>query len=355
MCNSFKPSEQDLFVRTSILIKSIIASLLDIIGGVTWKLRRVSKCNYAILMYHRVVSRDQTSGLIQPGMYVEPVTFERHIRFLKKYFVIVPISAILSDYEKASNTFGAKPRCVFTFDDGWYDFSKYVFPILKSYQVPATVFLPTDFIGTEDWFWTDRLVFIFQQRYNSKNNQSIGQGSNPLVNKLISLQGSFETILESAIALLKTYPNEEIEKAITELSSVWGIAPNPSGRAFLSWEEVREMVESGLVTFGSHTASHRLLTTLKERDVSSELRKSREKLISENVVDPAFIPFSYPNGNYTDRIAGMVKDAGYGLAITTENGWNHSRSDPFALRRISIHQDMTSTEAMLGCRIVGIL
>jgi len=42
------------------------------------------------------------------------------------------------------------------------------------------------------------------------------------------------------------------------------------------------------------------------------------------------------------------------ITVTRENGSNHLESNPFTLRRIAIHQDMTSTEAMLGCRILNI-
>lgn len=75
---------------------------------------------------------------------------------------------------------------------------------------------------------------------------------------------------------------------------------------------------------------------MTEPEIRDELANSRKRLISEKAVDPVFIPFSYPNGNYTDRIAKMVRDAGYDLAVTTENGWNHNRSDLFALKRISV-------------------
>jgi peptidoglycan/xylan/chitin deacetylase (PgdA/CDA1 family) len=302
-------------------------------------------------MYHRVIPDQEVRKGVQAGMYVTPKTFEYHIRFLKKYFHLVPIFEVLSNIERPH----VKPLCVLSFDDGWYDFFTYAFPILKSYQVPVTAFLPTNFIGTENWFWTDRLSVLFHQRYNSKHHEATGKvATNPLVNKLLSLKGSLELRLEKGIELLKSYPNEEVEEAIIELSSIWGIEPNLSGRAFLSWEEVREVVQSGLITIGSHTATHRILTTLEEEAIWDELRKSRVKLIAEKVVDPSFIPFSYPNGNYNDSIASMVKDAGYSLAVTTEKGWNHNESNPFALKRVSIHQDMTSTAAMLGCRIVGI-
>ena len=77
---------------------------------------------------------------------------------------------------------------------------------------------------------------------------------------------------------------------------------------------------------------------------------SRERLISEKVADPAFIAFSYPNGSYTEEIAGMARDVGYHLAVTTQGGWNGPDTDPFELRRIAAHQDMTCTNAMLGAR-----
>lgn len=114
------------------------------------------------------------------------------------------------------------------------------------------------------------------------------------------------------------------------------------------------MKASGLITFGSHTASHRILKQLKDEEILDELLRSKERLIAEEVVDPSSIPFSYPNGNYNEKIVRMVKEAGYSLAVTTESGWNHPGGNPFLLKRTTIHQDMSSTKAMFGCRIVDI-
>ncbi len=47
---------------------------------------------------------------------------------------------------------------VLTFDDGYETFFEYVFPILKNMSLPATVFIPTDFIGkTNQWDYTGSL------------------------------------------------------------------------------------------------------------------------------------------------------------------------------------------------------
>ena len=339
-----------------IALRLVSARVVSALGVVSWKLRRCSTNDFVILMYHRIISCDEVREGVQAGMYVEPDTFERHLRFLKKYFLIVPISAILSNYEKVPNTLHAKPRCVFTFDDGWYDFFKYVFPILKTYQVPATVFLPTDFIGTANWLWTDRLAYLLFQRDKLKNLAVPSQPStNSFIKRVEKVNDLIEDRIENAIEILKALHNDEIEEILFELSSRWNLNPILPGRAFLNWKEVREMGRSGLITYGSHTVTHRILTTLTDVEIQEELTQSKETLINERAVDPAFIPFCYPNGNHNERIAQMVKAAGYNLAVTTVNGWNNPKFNPFTLRRICIHQDMTSTEAMFGCRVVNLL
>lgn len=328
-------------------------------GLVPLKLTKVPKSDFIILMYHRIIRSDQAKRRVQAGMYVEPDTFERHILFLKKHFIIRALSEIFSKSGENIELSDGKPTCLLTFDDGWHDFYTDCFPILKAYGVPATVFLPTDFIGSENSFWTDRLSSLFGQRFKHQNVTASGAEKHltmtPLARTLLGFKGSLESRLESAIALLKTHRNEDIEKAITELSSIWGLEPKPQGRSFLSWEEVNEMRQTGLISFGSHTATHRILTTLQKEEVREELIKSKEELIAQKAVDTSFIPFSYPNGNYNEEIRQMVKNAGYSLAVTTKKGWNHKGLDPFSLKRFPIHQDITSTPAMLGCRIAGLI
>lgn len=323
----------------------------------SWKLGKKAANSFVVLTYHRVIPRYQASKCVQAGMYVTPWNFERHIRFLKTHFSVVRFSEIFERIKsgKLISRPNHKPFCVLTFDDGWYDFYLHAFPTLKAHELPAMVFLPTDYIGTRTWFWTDRLGYLFYHGYNSEaSGDAVYKGRDPLVKKLIGLRGGLESRIESAIELLKGVSSESIEGTIQELSSIWRISPNPDGRAFLSWDEVREMAASNLITFGSHTAGHRILTTLTDDEIHDEIDESRKRLIAEQAVDPSFIPFCYPNGNYNDKIVSVVQNIGYNLAVTTKRGWNELGSAPFTLRRIGIHQDMTSTEAMFGCRILEV-
>lgn len=307
-------------------------------------------------MYHRIIPMKDMSRAVQAGMVVEPDTLDLHIKYLRNQFEIIPLADLTSARHGYAHDLRKRPLCVLTFDDGWWDFYKYAYPILKMHEAPATVFLPTDFIGTDRWFWTDRVGFLLDRIAQSWDLAKCASlFSDPLLRELVCMPGTYETRLERVIGCLKSYRMEKIEWVLAELSAALGEDPTLAGRAFLSWEEVQEMSRSGLVCFGSHTAGHPLLTTLTEDKVQHELRKSMDVLIARKVTNTNFISFSYPNGNFSERLSEMVQEAGYHLAVTTQYGWHRQGANAYTIRRISVHQDITSTEAMFGSRIANLV
>ena len=154
----------------------------------------------------------------QAGMYVEPDTFENHLKYLKKYFKIIPLQALPVNHEnqKHSHELKNEALCVLTFDDGWYDFYHYAFPILKKYNAPATVFLPTDFIDSKDWFWTDQLACLFYNGYPGGNNKKT---DHPVISQIDKLPGCIDSRFEKAIGILKKYPLHEIKEILDSMTS----------------------------------------------------------------------------------------------------------------------------------------
>lgn len=314
-----------------------------------WKLRRLSRASCVILAYHRVLPHADAIESVQAGMYVTPETFRQHLQFLKKHFQMISLDK-LSIVEKS-----AKPVCVLTFDDGWKDFYNFAFPHLQRYQVPATVFLPTGFIGTNRKFWTDQFAYTLHHRRAGAKVIPVDFDISDATRKIQELRGSLEDQLESGIAILKKYPLQIVEKIISGLNRIWSVEFDEADRDFLNWDEVHAMHNSGLISFGSHTVDHQILNTLDKSEIERELSVSKEKLLEHGVVGPSFIPFCYPNGNYTPEIAGMVRSARYQVAVTTRKGWNRFDADMFTLKRIGIHQDMTSTVPLFACRIAGFM
>jgi peptidoglycan/xylan/chitin deacetylase (PgdA/CDA1 family) len=291
----------------------------------------------------------------EAGMVVEPDTLDLHLRYLRRYFEIVPLSYLASNLQSYGRNPQTKPLCALTFDDGWRDFYEYAYPILKTHEAPATVFLPTDFVGTERWFWTDRLGFLLDRIAGVKGGTKRElHFSDVLLRQIVSMSGTPETRLEKAIAALKPQRIDKIEDLIAELSAALGEEPNRPDRAFLTWEEVEEMYYSGLVCFGSHTAAHPFLTALTEEQAQQELCRSLDVLIARKVVNSDFLSFCYPYGSYSERLSEMVRHAGYHLATTGEYGWHRQGANPFTVKRIPIHQDISATNAMFASRLANV-
>ncbi|HXF56080.1 MAG TPA: polysaccharide deacetylase family protein [Actinomycetota bacterium] len=72
-----------------------------------------------------------------------------------------------------------------------------------------------------------------------------------------------------------------------------GLVGNGSlGRDALTWDQLREAVQTGLVTVGSHTHSHADLSRATEREAEQEMRRSKE-LVEDRLGVPCH-HFAYP-------------------------------------------------------------
>jgi len=106
------------------------------------------------------------------------------------------------------------------------------------------------------------------------------------------------------------------------------------GEPVAGWEEIRELAAAG-VAIGSHTRHHRRLTQLSPAEREQELAGSLSEL-RENV--PASLAvLAYPNGDHDEAVCRATKEADYEAAFTTEKGRNDANTDPFGLRRVSVH------------------
>lgn len=102
------------------------------------------KSNYVvpIMMYHRVLTNPD------PGyrLAVSSQAFYRQMRFLKENnFNVLPLGELISLIKEKKKI---SPRTIaITFDDGYRDNYICAFPILKKYQLPATIFIIVDEVG----------------------------------------------------------------------------------------------------------------------------------------------------------------------------------------------------------------
>src|SRR5687768_13528618 len=104
-----------------------------------------------ILSYHRVVETSQDPYAIS----VTPQHFAQQLQILRQYAHPMPLGELVQALQEGD----VPPRAVaITIDDGYVDNLYNVKPLLEHYQIPATTFIATGYMGRE--FWWDELARI---------------------------------------------------------------------------------------------------------------------------------------------------------------------------------------------------
>src|SRR5208283_3779912 len=135
--------------------------------------------------------------------------------------------------------------------------------------------------------------------------------------------------------VLKSLGGKELAEALFELHSRLGITgpdQQPEDHAILSWDELRRMAASPLVTVGAHTVTHPILTHLEREEVASEIGESSRKIAQE--LQGPVRTFAYPDGAYNSTTQSVVREAGLVACATQGGGFNPQGADLTALRRL---------------------
>jgi peptidoglycan/xylan/chitin deacetylase (PgdA/CDA1 family) len=107
-----------------------------------------------------------------------------------------------------------------------------------------------------------------------------------------------------------------------------------NGRDMLSWSEIREMHDSGVVRFGAHTMTHPDLTRLTTDRIDAELRES--KAIIEVQLGAEVTCFAYPYGRYDVQSRDAARRY-FECACSDRLGLITRTSDVFALERVDAY------------------
>ncbi|HIV85629.1 MAG TPA: polysaccharide deacetylase family protein [Candidatus Monoglobus merdigallinarum] len=200
-----------------------------------------------VLMYH-CVSEAPRGG--DENLYCRPAQIEEELVYLNKNSYT---TLFATEYEQAYSV--SKP-VILTFDDGYEDNYTELFPLLKEYNVKATIFVVSSYVDTE---------------------------------------------------------------------------------GYLSSAQIREMVDSGLVSVQSHTSGHVELTGLGKEELQEELRRScaeLAKITGRNVT-----AISYPGGYYnSDVIEEVERYFTYAYAIDTNK---YSKSNHYEISRGGVFRNTT--------------
>ena len=309
-------------------IKSVANTLLYRVGFFEL-IHLIQKRRVTIIMYHRFAEKPEPFKIYRD-------IFEQQVRFfLKKYNIIS-----LSHYVQVLA--GERidlPRnaLVLTIDDGYEDNFLYAFPVLKKYNIPATIFLTTDFISAKAWLWSNKLEYILKNSSKVHFSFSVYDVEQTFHVDTFAGWHQAQLFLFNYCRNVSDIKKDQLLVALSEELKVKFPEETTQEFAPLTWAQIREMQEFN-IEYGSHTCTHPIMSRLTDQALERELQSSKREIEKETIA-PVRV-FCYPNGtkeDISDKVIKAVQHASYKAAVTAIPGFNtiHSQ-DPFTLKRISI-------------------
>ncbi len=358
-----------------------------------------------ILLYHRVLDLQREKDFCSlPGIIVSVKMFDEQMKYLSENYNVISLENLVDSLK--NNLPFPKKGVVITFDDGWKDNFSFAFPTLKKYNLPATIFLTSGYIGTNKTFWPEQVISVLKSEKNLKEKlKNLSDEIYPSV-----IQDYLDDLIqEQEISLSPPHPNplpqgeRELHKFPPPLMGggkgegdtlqykkpYWDVLTDlieylkyltevkreviiddlkkrmkPSSELFsdnpfmLSWEEI-EVLEKSQISFGSHSINHPILTQLDKTEAKKEIFDSKKEI--EKKLGGPVLAFAYPNGDLNNWVKDLVKQAGYLGAVTLGSGLNDGHTDVFSLSRRNIHESSSSgpkgrfSKTLFSCQINGIL
>jgi|WetSurSiteA1Bulk_404760.scaffolds.fasta_scaffold00625_3 peptidoglycan/xylan/chitin deacetylase (PgdA/CDA1 family) len=206
-----------------------------------------------ILLYHRF------GPVVADSMTIQTTVFESHLKYLMEHnYTVIPLRQLIDFYLKKGPPPPAR-SVVIVADDGHKSVYIDMFPLIRKYRIPVTLFL---------------------------------------------------------------YPS-----AISNASYA------------MTWDQLREMKNSGLVDFQSHSFWHpnfikdkkRLKEAEYEKSVTMQMRKSKEKI--EKELNVKVDMFAWPFGLYDEDLIKTAVKWNYRAAFTIERRHTSSRDNIMTLPR----------------------
>ena len=329
------------------LVKIVVAAFLYYTGLEAVLRRVLPRRNAAIIMFHSV--QENSSLARAAGFCVDPEMFEKQIRFLKRYRCIG--MRVVADAVTGRSTLPPNAVAV-TFDDGYADNYLVAYPILRKYGVPATVYLATDYIDSDRWLPLNRLYDAVFRSGRTSFDLPLGLRTNILTLD-ITTEADKHAAIKFLRARLKKLSAEDLERYVDEMSAqLQQETVRPRGKEFsmLGWEQVRAMAD--IIEFGSHTATHCILSRVDDQRLFSELDRSKKEI--EQKTGSSVQHFAYPNGHredYTDAAVVQLHRCGYVTAVTTVEGISHAPDEALELKRFS----MGEPHCVIALELLGII
>lgn len=270
------------------------------LSGLTTLMRRISRGG-VVLCYHNVVGGNDGGHLPHAtlGLHIPLPTFERQMRWLVRHYTVVPLADLVTALLHGRSL---RRTVALTFDDAYAGVFDNALPLLHDLGIPATVFVVAEAPGRDEGFWWDDPRVL--RSYSPAQRQR------------------WLTVYRGDRA--------QIAQALAGEPHSW---QPPAWCKPAPWHAIRQAADAG-VDLGAHSATHRSLPALDDRDLRQEIAGSREIIKGRTGVTPEF--FTYPYGLWNERVRQTVRAAGYRAAFTLAEAHPAATIDAWTIPRVNV-------------------
>jgi len=273
-----------------------------------------------ILLYHRVGSRESDPW----NLKVTPKHFEEHIRHIAENYKVLRFEDDWAEIKE--------PSVVVTFDDGYLDNYEEALPILEKYHIPATMFICTGCIDTENLFWWDYLYRIFTVIKDFPKFITVDGEEIKLYN--VDKEDKNELLYQVWSALKQSLPSKR-DAILQKLAEGLNKEVYRAGSdRMITGEELKKLSNSPLITIGAHTVTHSRLAIESPEMQKWEFSESKRRI--EEIIGDKVRVMSYPFGVRKDIAKvtpNIAKECGYEKAAVNWTGAVGNETNAFLLPR----------------------
>lgn len=163
---------------------------------------------------------------------------------------------------------------------------------------------------------------------------------------VITIDDGYRSNYELAYPLLKKYNMKACISVITSRIH-HGYIYTEKEIDKMSWDNLNEMQQSGLIEIFSHTYDHKPVENRTYEDVRSSVTKGEEMLDKELEVRSPVNVLTYPNGNYTKNMTVLMRSyMGYDLQLTTNSGVVNRDTSILEIPRITVNSGWSGEELL---------
>jgi peptidoglycan/xylan/chitin deacetylase (PgdA/CDA1 family) len=310
------------------------AGVFGLAGRSRWRHDRL-----LILGYHGISQEDE--HLWNPALFVAPEHLASRMRFLRaQRFNVLPLSEAL--LRLRTGTLPERSVAV-TFDDGYVDFHRFALPILRAYQIPATVYLTTYYsehngpvpgITAAYILWKSRSFFgplttipgfegtCFRDDFERRSvSDAVGRYfTNERTLSAADKHRMLQDLAEEVKFDLKPFQKRRIMHVMT---------PDEAAEVFAAGVDVQ-----------LHT--HRHWAPNDEALIRREITDNRERITEITGKVPNH--FCYPSGIHFPQLLPWLRALGVESATTCEAGLATPEDDPLLLPRFLDHSTVSLVE-----------